>query len=99
MKLKNLAHIETGDNGTLSGLSVIAYKPEYYQILKDRMTSEFVKEFFSEIRFRTVIRQELDHVGVLNFIMGMAFSSPKKDSYVPGDQGKAFGMALSELDI
>ena len=35
MKLKEVAHSRTGDKGDISNISLIAYKPEDYPMLKE----------------------------------------------------------------
>ena len=43
MKLKDIAHSRTGDKGDISNISLIPYKKEDYEMLKEKVTPEVVK--------------------------------------------------------
>lgn len=45
MKLKDIAHIRTGDKGNLVNIAVIAYKEEDYKTIKEHITVEVVKDY------------------------------------------------------
>ena len=49
MKLKDIAHSRTGDKGDISNISLIPYKKEDYEMLKEKVTPEVVKAYFGEI--------------------------------------------------
>ena len=49
MRLKEIAHSRTGDKGEISNISLIAYDEEGYKILKEKVTADLVKEYFSDI--------------------------------------------------
>lgn len=49
MKLWDIAHSRTGDKGNISNISLIAYDSKDYELLKDRVTAEKVKEHFRGI--------------------------------------------------
>ena len=49
MKLYELAHSRTGDKGNISNVSLIAYNPADYEMLKEKVTAEKVKEHFKGI--------------------------------------------------
>ena len=49
MKLREIAHSRTGDKGNTSNISLIAYRAEDYEKLKNAVTAEKVKAFFSDI--------------------------------------------------
>ena len=46
MKLWDIAHSRTGDKGNISNISLIAYDPKDYDLLKEKVTPEKVKEHF-----------------------------------------------------
>ena len=45
MKLKEIAHSRTGDKGDISNISLIPYKKEDYEMLKEKVTPEVVKAY------------------------------------------------------
>ena len=49
MKLREIAHSRTGDKGNTANISVIARDTKKYPALVKYLTSERVKEHFSEI--------------------------------------------------
>ena len=46
MKLWEIAHSRTGDKGNISNVSLIAYDAKDYEMLKEKVTPERVKEHF-----------------------------------------------------
>ena len=46
MKLWEIAHSRTGDKGNISNVSLIAYDPKDFEMLKEKVTPERVKEHF-----------------------------------------------------
>ena len=44
MKLWDIAHSRTGDKGNISNVSLIAYDGKDYEMLKEKVTAERVKE-------------------------------------------------------
>lgn len=59
MKLREIAHSRTGDKGNISNISVIAYKQQDYETIKQKVTAEKVKEYFSGIVKGDVVIYEL----------------------------------------
>ena len=67
MKLWDIAHSRTGDKGNISNISLIAYDPKDYALLKERVTAERVKEHFKGMVKGEVVRYELPNIHALNF--------------------------------
>jgi len=99
MKLKEIAHSRTGDKGNISVISVIAYKEADYEIIKQKITVEKVKEYFSEIVNGEVIRYEIDSLGALNFVMNDALGGGVTRSLALDMHGKTLGSALLEMEL
>ena len=49
MKLKDIAHIRTGDKGNNCNICVIPYDEKDYDYLKAVLTAEKVKDYYSDI--------------------------------------------------
>ena len=60
MKLRELAHSRTGDKGDTSNISVIAYDPRDYALLRDYVTAVRVKAHFGAIGRAGVRRASLE---------------------------------------
>ena len=99
VKLRELAHARSGDKGRDANIGVIAKSDEAYLILKERLTSNIVKSYFSEICKDEVIRYDLDNLKALNFILKGALGSGGSSSLRSDAQGKALSEALLYLEL
>lgn len=99
MKLKEIAHSRTGDKGNISIISVIAYKEEDYEMIKEKVTMERLNEYFKEIVHGKITRYEIDSIGALNFVMEDALGGGVTRSLAIDMHGKSLGSALLEMEI
>lgn len=99
MKLWEIAHSRTGDKGNISNVSLIAYNPEDYAMLKEKVTAEKVKEHFKGIVKGEVVRYELDNICALNFVMYAALGGGVTRSLSVDMHGKGFSSYLLEMEI
>ena len=99
MKLKEIAHSRAGDKGNVVNISIIPYNDSDYPLLKERLTSAFVKDFFQEICYGTVTRYEVDSICSLNFVLTEALDGGVTRSMAIDKHGKSFSMALLEAEI
>jgi len=99
MKLRELAHSRTGDKGNISNISVIAYDPANYALLKQQVTAARVKAFFDGVVLGDVIRYEMPNIGALNFVMYQALGGGVTRTLALDIHGKSFSSALMELEI
>lgn len=99
MKLLDIAHSRTGDKGNISNISLIAYDEKDYALIKEKVTAEKVKEYFSDIVKGKVIRYELDNLCALNFVMDEALGGGVTRSLAIDKHGKSLSSALLEMEI
>lgn len=99
MKLYEIAHSRTGDKGNISVVSIIAFDSKDYDLLKEKITSETVKEYFKGIVFGDVTRYTLDNIYALNFVMDNALGGGVTRSLALDMHGKTLGSALLEMEI
>ncbi len=99
MKLKDIAHSRTGDKGDISNISLIAYNEADYQLLKEKVTPEVVKEFFKEICKGEVVRYDIDSILALNFVLDKTLNGGVTRSLAIDKHGKSLCMALLEMEI
>jgi hypothetical protein len=99
MKLKELAHVRTGDKGNKCNICVIPYRDEDYPLLKERLTAQRVAEFYATLCRGKVVRYEVDSVCGLNFVLEESLSGGVTRSLAIDKHGKALGMALLELEL
>lgn len=99
MKLKEIAHARTGDKGEISNISVIPYKEQDYEWLKEVLTAEKVKDWFRDICRGEVTRYELEGIKALNFVLDKTLGGGVTRSLALDKHGKTLGMALLEMEV
>ena len=99
MKLLDIAHSRTGDKGNISNISLIVYDEKDYPLIKEKVTAEKVKEYFSDIVKGEVIRYELDNLWTLNFVMYDALGGGVTRSLAIDKHGKSLSSALLEMEL
>ena len=99
MKLLDIAHSRTGDKGNISNISLIVYDEKDYPLIKEKVTAEKVKEYFSDIVKGEIIRYELDNLRALNFVMYDALGGGVTRSLAIDKHGKSLSSALLEMEI
>jgi hypothetical protein len=99
IKLVHLAHARSGDKGDTANVGIIAYKPEYYPLLVEKVTAERVKEHFRGIAFGDVERFEVPNLGALNFLLHKSLDGGGTLSLKSDAQGKTYSTALLRMEI
>jgi hypothetical protein len=99
MKLRDLAHSRTGDKGDTSNISVIAFDPANFELLKRAVTPERVRALFAGVVHGDVIRYELPEIAALNFVMKHALGGGVTRSLALDAHGKSLSSALLDLDV
>jgi hypothetical protein len=99
VQLVKLAHARSGDKGDASNIGLIALKPEYYALLKEKATAEVVKKHFAGICTGPVERYELPNLHALNFLLHGALGGGGTVSLRNDAQGKTMSTALLRMEI
>ncbi len=99
MKLWEIAHSRTGDKGNISNVSLIVYKREDYERIKEAVTADHVKMHFKDIVRGDVVRYELPEVCALNFVMQGALGGGVTRSLAMDKHGKCLSSYLLEMEI
>ncbi|NYB75309.1 hypothetical protein HZF24_14270 [Sedimentibacter hydroxybenzoicus DSM 7310] len=99
MKLWEIAHSRTGDKGNISNVSLIAYDVKNYELIKEKVTPEVVKEWFKDIVKGEVKRYELPQLGALNFVMYDALGGGVTRSLALDKHGKSLSSYLLDIEI
>ncbi len=99
IQLRQLAHARSGDKGDTVNVGVIAYQPEHYELLAERLTAERVKEHFGPMVRGEVERFELPNLGALNFLLHNALGGGGTVSLMTDAQGKTFSTAILRLEL
>lgn len=99
IKLGEIAHARSGDKGNHANLGVIAFTPAGFEYLRDTLTTERMREFFSDLSPQRVERFELPRVQAFNFMLHHVLAGGASLSLKIDTQGKLLGTAVLELEL
>ncbi|HMR36794.1 hypothetical protein [uncultured Paracoccus sp.] len=99
MKLHEIAHARTGDKGDVSNISVIAYDPAHWPIIRDHVTPARVAAHFGSFAKEDVTRYTLPHLHALNFVIRGALTGGVTRSLALDAHGKCLASVLLEMEI
>lgn len=99
MKLYEIAHARTGDKGDISDISVIADDLKDYELIKEKITVERVKDFFMDVVKGDVVRYELPQLGALKFVLYSALGGGVTRTLNLDAHGKSRCSYLLDMDI
>ena len=97
--LLHLAHARSGDKGDTANVGVIAYDPDHYELLRDQLTVDRVKEHFGPMVRGDVERFELPNLGALNFLLHGALGGGGTRSLMNDAQGKVFSTSILRMEV
>lgn len=99
MKLWRIAHARSGDKGTISNISLIAFRAADYPRLARHVTAALVRERFADLVTGEVRRYELPSIGALNFVLhGMGDGGVTRTLALDA-HGKSLSSALLDMEI
>lgn len=99
VKLIEIAHGRSGDKGDASNVGIIARHPEIYPFLKEKLTTELVKNHMQHICKGEVERFELANIGALNFVLHHSLGGGGTVSLKLDAQGKTHASTLLRMEI
>ena len=97
--LYQLAHARTGDKGNRSNISLIAYKPEDFALLKEQVTEERVAAHFAYRKPAKVARYLLPRIAAMNFVLDGVLDGGVNDALNLDMHGKSLSFHLLTLPI
>ncbi len=97
--LFKLAHGRSGDKGNTTNVGIIARQAEFYEILKNEVTTERVKAHFGEMVQGKVERFEMPNIGALNFLLHESLGGGGTKSLKLDAQGKTYAAALLRMEL
>ncbi len=92
--LRHAAHVRSGDKGNTSNISVIAYSPALYPLIKEQLTAERFRAFYEGTVKGRVERFEVDGLQALNFVAQEALGGGVSRSLCLDNYGKALSAAI-----
>lgn len=97
--LREIAHARAGDKGNRSNVSVFAYDPAHYDVIKQQLTAERVKMSFASVLLGHVERYELPALNGFNFVMDQALEGGVNESLNLDGHGKSWSFMLLGLTV
>lgn len=99
IRLERAAHCRSGDKGNTSNISVIAYAAELYPLIKDQLTAERFRQFYSGVVKGKVTRYEVDGLHALNFVAEGALGGGVSRSLCLDNYGKSLSSRILAYEI
>jgi hypothetical protein len=97
--LHRVAHGRTGDKGDRSNISVIALRPELYDVLVTEVTEQRVAALFAHRHPSAVKRYLLPRIGAMNFVIDNVLDGGVNGSLNLDTHGKTLAFLLLEMAI
>jgi hypothetical protein len=97
--LISLALGRSGDKGDNANIGIIARKPEYFEYLKEHLTSDVVHEYLKHVIDGKIIRYELPGIHAFNFVCSRSLGGGGLASLRVDRQGKCLAQMLLDIPI
>ncbi|OWY10416.1 hypothetical protein B6V72_17185 [Thioclava sp. F34-6] len=69
MSLREIAFSRSGDKGDIVNVSLIAYRPEHWEVIREQVTVDMVQRLYDGVVAGEIERFELPGTHALNFVM------------------------------
>jgi hypothetical protein len=99
IQLVHLAHARSGDKGNRANVAVIAYDPDHYDLLRDALSVERVREHLGDLVKGEIERFELPNLSALNFLLHDALEGGGTVSLMTDAQAKVTATAFLRMEI
>lgn len=97
--LLKIAHGRSGDKGNTSNIGIIARHPDIYLFLKEKLTTDVVKEHMKHICKGKVERYEMANISALNFVLHESLGGGGTVSLKLDAQGKTHAQMLLRMKL
>ena len=98
-KLKEFAFARSGDKGDGSNVGIFVTSEADYDLIREQVTVERVKDHFAKICKGLVTRYEAPNMFALNFILRDSLGGGGSESLKTDAQGKTHGLGLLEMEV
>ncbi|MES2284843.1 MAG: hypothetical protein V4547_04080 [Bacteroidota bacterium] len=99
IKLIEIASARSGDKNDVCNIGLMARSPDFYAVLKEKVTAEKVKAHFKDLIKGPVIRYEWEAIESLNFMCHQALDGGASRSLRMDTLGKNFSSHLLRMEI
>jgi hypothetical protein len=99
VRVGEIAHFRSGDKGDTCNLCVFPYDEGDYELMREQLTQERVKEAFGPMVKGTVTRYEAPGVHGFNFVMRQALGGGSTKSLAADIHGKSWSGILAAIEL
>jgi len=99
MKLREIAYSRSGDKGDTANICVFPYDEKHWELLREKLTAEVVKVFFSRTVKGPVDRYEFPKLKGLNFVLHQAMGGANNASLMLDTQAKSYQSFILDIEI
>ena len=99
LRLHALAHARSGDKGDRLNISLTAYTPELYPLLREQVTEAAVAALFAHRQPSAVKRYELPNLYALNFVLDGVLDGGVTQSLNLDSHGKTLSFHLLTFTV
>lgn len=99
VELERVALARSGDKGDASNVGLIARSSALYEVIREQVTAERVREHFRDVCRGEVERFEVPNLRALNFILHDSLGGGGTESLKTDAQGKTHGQGLLQMEI
>lgn len=97
--LYRLAHSRAGDKGDRSNISLIAWRPEFFQTLVEQVTPKAVRTHFAHRRPGTIARFVLPKLHAMNLVIDEVLDGGVNQALNLDSHGKSLSFWLLDMSI
>ncbi len=97
--LHRIAHARAGDKGDRLNVSVIAYRAEWYPVLREQASAERVARLFAHRNPSGVRRYELPRLWALNFVVDDVLEGGVNDALNLDGHGKTHSFLVLSMTV
>jgi hypothetical protein len=97
--VRDIAHARAGDKGNTSNVSVFAYDPADFELLKRTLTAARIKQAFPTLIRGAVQCYVIEHLQGLNFVMQDALEGGVNRSLNLDSHGKSWSYLILGLEL
>ena len=99
VQLREICHARSGDKGFHANIGLIVYDKRHFELIRQQVTAERVKELFHDSVKGEVKRYELPRMGALNFVLRDSLDGGATRTLSLDGYGKVLSSVLLSLEV
>lgn len=99
VQLREIAYARSGDKGDVSNIGLMAKEPRYYEVIRQQVTPDRLKEFFGDMVKGPVEVYEMPNIHSLEIVLRRALGGGATRTLRFDQTGKAMCTALLRMEV